>query len=210
MIVIAIIGAIAAMAWPSLFGAVGRENLDESARRIKTAVCMCRAQAMNEARNYRISFLQDGRLRVSRQRDALLAADQYEAVRDSWVTYPLTLDDVWVAELQPMPLGPPPINVEDNLIEFPPENESLTRIEALEQPYHLDFEPDGSSQSARFVLRDKRGRGLKVTLDGRLGRVTMEPVETVKDAARPEALPEPNDLVGPNEPLPTRVGGGAR
>ena len=44
----------------------------------------------------------------------------------------------------------------------------------------------------RWVLRDAAGRGVLMTLDGRLGRVQVENVESVKaaDNARPPKLKE--------------------
>jgi hypothetical protein len=63
-------------------------------------------------------------------------------------------------------------------------------VQALEHPAELNFDPNGASGSMRWVLRDASGRGMLMTLDGRLGRVQVEHIESKKlaETTRPPKL----------------------
>ena len=192
--VVALLAVVAAIAWPDFWQARRSEELDESARRMSTLVQMCRAQAMNEARRYRLAFREDGTIRVTRQRDPILAPHEYFRFRDSWANLPFLLEHVWVDALLPLPEGPPPMELEDELLEFEEFDDEPVPVTELEREYQLNFEPDGISNSLRWVLRDQDGRGLEMTLDGRLGRVRISSVERLTDEPeRPEPLEEDED-----------------
>lgn len=195
LIVIVLLATLAAFSWPELGRAREAEQLDESARRMKTLIQMCRARAMNESRRYRITFRLDGTLKVRRQRDPLYAPQEFHPFREPWAATSAVLERVWIEALLPLSEGPPPIDVEDELIEFEEFEEELIPITDLERELELNFEPDGTSGSVRWVLRDQDGRGLEMTLDGRLGRVVAEPVERLDSDAveRPEPLEEDQD-----------------
>lgn len=192
LIVIALLGILVAMVWPDFAQARKSEELDESVRRMKTLVQMCRARSMNEARRYRIELLQDGDVRVTRQRDPLYAPHQYVKFREQWVKMAFLLESVWVESVLPLPEGPPPIDVEDDLIEFDEFEEEPTPIEEFDHALAINFETDGTGSSARWILREAGGRGVQMTLDGRLGRVYVETVARED----PDGLdrPEPLDL----------------
>lgn len=176
LIVVMMIGLLAAFMWPD-FGLIMRaEQLDESVTRTKALVAMCRAQAMNESRRYRITLLPDGRMLLTRQKDSLLSPNEYVLVGDGWAQIEWLLDDVWVEAVLPLPDGPPPLLIDDDVIEFAAFEEFP---EPLEEPFEIDFEPDGSTTSVRWVLRELDGRGRELTLDGRLGRVTAIDAERV-------------------------------
>jgi type II secretory pathway pseudopilin PulG len=192
LLVIAILMMLAAFSWPLFSTAREAEELIESARRTRTLIQMCRARAMNESRRYRITFQLDGTLVVRRQRDPLYAPHEYYKFRESWATSPALLERVWVESLLPLPDGPPPIDVEDDLVEFEEFDEEFFAITDLDRDYELDFEPDGTSGSACWVLRAVDGRGIEMTLDGRLGRVTIEPVERLE--ADSVERPDPVDV----------------
>ncbi len=194
LIVIVLIGVLAAFLWPD-FGILMRsEQLDESAQRNKALIGMCRAQAMNESRRYRVTLLPDGRMLLSRQRDPLLAPEEFVQVDEGWARVEWLLEDVWVAAVLPLPDGPPPLNVEDDKIEF---FEIQEFPEPLENPFNIEFEADGTCTSLRWVLRDESGHGRELTLDGRLGHVTVVelPPMTADEIERPAAQPEYDDLV---------------
>lgn len=192
VIVIALLGVLAALVWPDLSSWQGSAQLEESGSRLKALVGMCRAQSMLEARRYRLRFRVDGSLRLSRQLDPILAPQTFVKVRDTWTRQPFLLEDVWVEAVLPLPEGPPPIEVEDELIEFDEFSEEPIPVTELEQAVDVYFEPDGVSGSARWILRSTDGRGLRMTLDGRLGRVVIEPAERVERESleRPDPLPE--------------------
>lgn len=192
LLAITLLGILVAFAWPSFSSVQRSEHLGESARRMSAMVAMCRAEAMNEGCRYRVKIRLDGSVRVQRQLDPIIAPHRYVTVRAGWMqTHPL-LDDVWVERVQILPEGPPPILIVDDLLEFPEMEIDPLPIEELDEALSIDFEPDGSCNSLRWVLRDERGRGLLMTLDGRLGRVTIEEWESVQpeDLVRPEPLPD--------------------
>lgn len=201
LLVIALLSMLAAFSWPLLGRAREAEELFESARRVKTLMQMCRARAMNESRRYRITFQTDGTLELRRQRDPLYAPQEFYRFRESWATASVLLERVWVEALLPLPDGPPPIDVEDALIEFEEFDEELIPITDLDRAFVLNFEPDGTSGSVRWLLRDLDGRGLEMTLDGRLGRVIAEPVERVDSSRvdRPSPLEADADEVWEEE-----------
>lgn len=196
---IVLVGMVVAFGWPNFAPAARSEELAESVRRIKAALGMCRAQAMNEARRFRFEIRPSGELWITQQLDPLEAPHEYIAVPADWVHMQLLQPAVWVESVQAMPGGPPPIDmptdealeVAGGVIEFDEFAEAVVSILALERPFRIDFLPDGSSTSARWVLRDERGRGVQMTLDGRLGRVDAKTVDALpgERAERPK-LPE--------------------
>ncbi len=191
-LVVALLGLLAAFVWPAFSGVEQAEHLSESARRMQALVAMCRAEAMNQGREYQILIRADGSLRVQRQNDPLGAPDKYDAPQIDWVETKVLLDDVWVDSVQFLSDGPPPIRIVDEKIEFPQAVYDLTPVTDYEHPVAIEFAPDGGCNSLRWVLRDERGRRLMLTLDGRLGRVRMEEYDSLApgEAARPERLPE--------------------
>ncbi|HMQ16051.1 MAG TPA: prepilin-type N-terminal cleavage/methylation domain-containing protein [Phycisphaerae bacterium] len=210
LLVIALIALIAALAWPDFRGTLLGAQLDESADRLRTTIAMARAQAMTEARRYRLVFFADGTVRLDRQRDPLLAPHEYLRVQEAWTAQVVLLDSVWVAALQPLPQGPAPILVEDDEIEFTQFDEDPAPIASFEVPVEIYIEPSGASDSARWDLRDAKGRGLRMTLDGRIGRVVTEPLDPVdpRQIERPPrmaAADKDADLADPNSRLEERI-----
>jgi type II secretion system protein H len=202
MIVIALLAMVAAIVWPDFGQARRSEELDESARRLKTLVQMCRAQAMNESRRYRLTFREDGTVRVTRQRDPILAPHEYFRFREPWAQVAFLLEHVWVEALLPLSEGPPPMELKDELLEFKQFDDEPIPVTDLEHGFELNFEPDGICQSLRWILRDGDGRGLELTLDGRLGRVRGRVVEKLSDAPeRPDPLEKDiDDLFEEDQP----------
>jgi hypothetical protein len=195
LLVIVLLGVLAAVTWPEFRRAHRSEELDESVRRLKTLFHMCRARAMNDSRRYRVTFREDGSLRVTRQRDPILAPHEYYRFRDRWANLAFLQEHVWVEAVLPLPEGPPPLLVDDELIEFEEFDEEPIPVAELEGPVDLDFAPDGTSDSLRWILRDEDGRGVQITLDGRVGRIALEPAERLDpdQVERPEPLEEDED-----------------
>lgn len=190
LLVVALVGVVAAFAWPDFSGTRAEAALQESANRCQALVAMCRAEAMNEACRYRLEFRRDGTLRIRRQLDPLLAPHVYVAVDEPWTRTPPLLAGVWVESVQRLPDGPAPVYIVDENLEFPEMRIEPDAVGNLEADLALDFEPDGSCGSLRWILRDERGRARLLTLDGRLGSVRVEPWEAVpeSEAVRPEPL----------------------
>lgn len=212
LLVIAILGLVVAMVWPDFRGVMRGARLEESAARMRSMISMARAESMNEARRYRLTFFQDGTIRLDRQRDALLAPHEYLHVKEAWMAQEILLEGVWIAALQPLPEGPAPILVEDDDIEFTEIEDDPPSIAELEVPAEINFDPAGVSDSARWDLRDAEGRGIRLTLDGRLGRVTMEALAVIPpaDLPRPERMAQEEkdaNLADPNERIPERIRG---
>jgi prepilin-type N-terminal cleavage/methylation domain-containing protein len=192
LMVLTLLGALFALVWPDFESASRSKHLEESAERIRTLVAMCRADAMNETVRYRIKVRPDGSLRVLRQAHPLNAPHLYIRPRVAWAQTAFLLDDVWVEALQILPDGPPPIRIVDEKLEFPETEIEPVPIAELGAPVEIDFDPDGTCNSLRWVLRDTRGFGLLLTLDGRLGRVMIEDWKPVppEQLRRPEPWPE--------------------
>lgn len=190
LLVIVLVIAIFGLAWPSMDGAARAEELPESARRMKALVAMCRAEAMNEARRYRVYFAQDGSVHLRVQRDPIAAPEEFIEVSRSWAREAFLLEKVWVEAIQLLPDGLAPVIVDDDVMEFTQLDGAPQSVQGLERPAELNFDPNGGCGSMRWVLRDASGRGMLMTLDGRLGRVQVEGVETVKAAetSRPPKL----------------------
>lgn len=190
VLVIGLLGVIVLLAWPDFTGAARSERLPETARRMQGMIAMCRAEAMNQSTRYRLEFRLDGTVRVLRQADPVLAPHLYIRPKVDWANSPL-LKDVWVEALQRLPEGPPPIRIIDEKLVFPDMEIEPEPIETFDEPVWLDFAPDGTCRSLRWVLRDAAGRGLLLTLDGRLGRVKVDPWPAVSpdELVRPVVQP---------------------
>jgi type II secretion system protein H len=204
LLVIALLAIVAAMAWPDFHSAAQQENLTESARRIRGLVAMCRAEAMSTTTRYRIKIRRDGRLRVQQQADAVKAPHLYITPKVDWAQTDVLLESVFVEGVQVMPEGPPPIRIIDDKLTFPDLKVELTPVAELERPLLIEIEPDGTSGSARLVLRDTNGRAMLVTLDGRLGRVTTEDWTPVAphevDVPKPlDERDDPDDKYNPED-----------
>lgn len=186
LLVIVILALLAMVTLPMFSGSYDAEHMPESSKRIRSLMAMARASAMNDALRYRVTFERDGTLSVTRQKDAITAPHEYNPVAQAWADQDFVLPSAWIESVRVLPHGPPPLNVEDELVEFKSdENEPLELASYEAEPY-IDFQPDGSSLSARWILRDARGLGLQMTLDGRLGRVAIQDAETIaKDDANP-------------------------
>jgi type II secretory pathway pseudopilin PulG len=192
LLVVALLVILAGAALLNLGAMQTSRQLNESVDRMKTLVAMCRAQAMNESRRYRVTFAADGTVQVTQQLDPIEAPHEYVAPKHPWALTEAVLDGVWVEGVQPLPSGPAPILVDDEKIEFTELDDEPAPVADFETPATIEFEPDGSANSIIWVLRDRRGRGFKMTLDGRLGRIGVEQVESLpEDQVRePERIEE--------------------
>lgn len=192
ILVVSLIGLVAVFAWPDFGAARASEELRESTRRMTTAVAMCRAEAMNEARRYRIRIRLDGTVRIEQQLDPIVAPHVYVPVESDWGKTEPLLADVWVEAVQLLPNGPAPIQIIDENIEFPEMELEPVRIDEYEFEPTIEFLPDGSCNSLRWVLRDVRGTARLLTLDGRLGRVDWAEWDAVEadNVQRPEPVEE--------------------
>lgn len=186
LLVIVILALLAMVTIPMFSGSYDAEHLPESSKRIRSLLSMARASAMNDALRYRVLFERDGTLSVSRQKDAITAPHIYVPVAQAWAELEFVLPSAWIDRVRVLPHGPPPLNVDDNLVEFDSDENEPLEIASYDEAPFVDFQPDGSSLSARWVLRDTRGLGYEMTLDGRLGRVAIKEIDAIpKDEATP-------------------------
>jgi len=191
LLVVALIGLLVLFAWPDYTGMEHSEKLRESGRRMSTLIAMCRAEAMNEACRYRVIIRPDGSVKAKRQLDPVLAPHAYVSIDDYWGESPL-VGEIWVESVEVLPEGPAPYRIIDEELILADMEVEPVPVEENEHDIHLDIEPDGSTPSARWVLRDEHGYSLLQTLDGRLGRVQTEDWMFVppEDLERPEPLEE--------------------
>lgn len=219
LLVILLIGLLFGVATPYAMRSFGPAKLVESAERFKTLIALCRAQAMSDGRDYRIEFRADGTIRVRRQLHPLSAPQTFVEVPYTWADTQVLMDDVWVEAFVSMPEGPPPLDVESDEIAadtFGGVEDFELLEEVDDEQYELlawgerddedvvaiTFRPDGSSPSARWRMRDTRGRAFEMTLDGRLGRVAWEEAEGLPadEVVRPEPLSDDEDIEPDYEP----------
>jgi prepilin-type N-terminal cleavage/methylation domain-containing protein len=196
LLVITLLSVLIALAWPDFSAASEGEQLQQSAQRMRALLAMCRAEAMNQTVRHQVLFRRDGRVCVKCQADALRAPHLYITPRSGWARVVVLSPEVWVEAVQVLPEGPPPIRIVDERLVFPETQIDPVPVVELERPIELNFEPDGTSNSLRWVLRDERGRALLATLDGRLGRVTIEPWTSVSqdELHRPERVPDEEEV----------------
>ncbi|MFO0840350.1 MAG: type II secretion system protein [Phycisphaerae bacterium] len=195
LIVIVLIGLLYALIAPTFDTENRGGQLDETERRFRSVLAMARAEAMNQAARYRLSIRQDGRLDVLRQQDPIESPDTYVPVTADWAALPSELQHAWVESVALLPGGPPPVIADKDQTEFEIADldtyeVTLVAVTDLEAPLNLDFEPDGSSASARWVLRDSRGVGVQMTLDGRIGRLEIADVPALpaSEIVRPKPV----------------------
>lgn len=182
-----LLGLLASILWINLDATQHSEDLPESVRRMKSAIAMCRAEAMREGRRYRLRFHRDGSIDITRQLDPIAAPHLACRIASDWAQAPVLLGDVWIEAVQPMPDGPPPIGVEDDELQLTKfDIEAATPVAEMQQPFELWFEPDGTSTSARWILRHAYGTGVRMLLDGRVGRITTDDPPAMEDNTRPE------------------------
>jgi Tfp pilus assembly protein FimT len=192
LLVISILAMLAVFTWPTFEATAQHEQLSESVRRLKTLVAMCRAEAMSDMRCYRITFRQDGSMKLRQQLDPIAHPEVFIPVQKDWANLAFLLEDVWIESICPLPDGPPPVQVQDELMVF----EDMQRdfepieIEKFDHPIDITFSPDGTSKSLRWTMRDQTGRAFQMTLDGRLGRVAIEDVASLK----PDDVERPPDI----------------
>jgi prepilin-type N-terminal cleavage/methylation domain-containing protein len=196
LLVVALLGVLAVFALPDFHVIARGQQLSESAERLHALISMCRAEAMNETVRFRIQIPPDGSVRVLRQAHPLHAPHLYITPRVAWARAAFLLEDVWIEAIQLLPEGPPPIRIVNERLEFPETEIEPRPVEEIGVPVEIDFEPDGTmSNSLRCVLRDSRGFGLLLTLDGRLGSVMIEdwPPVPPDQLQRPEPWPVPEE-----------------
>jgi prepilin-type N-terminal cleavage/methylation domain-containing protein len=202
LMVVGLLAVLALAAWPDLTGTTRAERLKESAKRMEALVAMCRAEAMNDARAYQLVFRQDGSVRVKAQLDPLKAPHLYNPVQAGWGRIEVLQENVWVAAVQLLPEGPAPIRIIDEKLVFPDEQEIEPQpIDEFEQAPTIEFEPDGTCGSLRWVLRDEHEQNLLLTLDGRLGRVGVEDYSNpaLDGLRRPKPLTEEQEKADEKE-----------
>jgi prepilin-type N-terminal cleavage/methylation domain-containing protein len=202
LLVIGLIGLLAAFAWPEFSNAARAERLIESARRMETLVAMCRAEAMNEGRQYRIEVAIDGSVGLRRQLDPVLAPHIFERFTSGWAQTEPLLDNVWIEAVQILEEGPLPVHIIDEELQLPELELDvvLTPVEEFQcddcpdptvpPDLWITFKPDGSCNALRWLLRDTQGRARLQTLDARLGRVNTEAWQSLDpdEVLRPEPL----------------------
>lgn len=191
LVTLVLIGVLATVLWINVSATQHAEDLPESARRMKGMISMCRAQAMGEGRRYRLRVHRDGTLDVTRQLDPLIAPHLNGVIRADWANIEMLIGDVWIESVQPMPEGPPPLNVEDDKLDLTKYDEGEpTPVAEMERALEIWFEPDGTSSSVRWTLRHVEGSGIRMLLDGRLGRITADSADWANARGRPQR-PEP-------------------
>ncbi len=198
LLVVALLGVLVLTTVPRLEGFSLSQQLPEAVKRQRAIIAMARAEAMNSGHRYQMLFRRDGEIEVRRQVDPIDAPDMFVPVREPWATYAGVFQDVWVDEFIELPDGPPPLesDEDDEVYEEWDDEEVLaepTPIIELLDPLIVEFTPTGTSNSLRWTLRNTRGIGVELTLDGRLGRLHVnEQIASLDESEvfRPDPIPE--------------------
>ncbi|RJP31841.1 MAG: prepilin-type N-terminal cleavage/methylation domain-containing protein [Phycisphaerales bacterium] len=160
MLVIAILGLIAALAAPNLLGEIQRRRLYTSALQMRSLLELVRYNAQFDGKRYRIRFPKENELDpmggdrqpiIEREDDPLEAPDEWNPVVAPWTYGHTLLEGVWCIQVR---LGRPTLESLRN-----PE-ESMTvadKLEAAFEDFEPDYpplyvEPDGTSDWATFAL----------------------------------------------------------
>lgn len=182
-----LLGLLASILWTNLEETRHSQDLPESVLRMKSAIAMCRAEAMRDGRRYRLRVHRDGTLDITRQLDPIAAPHLCSRLQADWAQAALLLGDVWIESVQPMPEGPPPVGVEDDALELTKfDIGTPTAVGEMERPFEFWFEPDGTSTSARWTVRHVRSNGVRMLLDGRVGRITTDEPPKLEHNAPPQ------------------------
>jgi type II secretory pathway pseudopilin PulG len=163
ILVLGIMLAITALALPNFIDEIRRNDLEGSARQLRSLLTLVAANASFDATRYRIRFAEedeedplggDQQPLIEREDDPLEEPEVFNLVTAPWAIGTTLLGHVWCAEVR---LGRP---TAEELLEL---DEMRSEIaDALDEAFeefspHLRpviFEPDGVSEWATFVLAD--------------------------------------------------------
>lgn len=149
---------VTAMAVPSFFGRLKREELPGSARQMRSMLTLVRSHAAFDGKRYRVRFPEDNeedplggdqQPLIEREDDPIDEPGIFNLVTSPWAVGKTILGEAWCAEVR---LGRPTIEmlrrtrseirdlIDEELQDFSPERPPLI------------IEPDGTSDWATFVL----------------------------------------------------------
>jgi type II secretory pathway pseudopilin PulG len=195
LLVVLIVGLIAALSFPNLAGEMQRRSLEESARRLRSLVGLTHAHAMQDGIRYRITFPgtpdpQDTNAdekvsvatateqpEVTRESDPLQYPDQFNSFEWEWLRDGVMQEGTRCVAVLP---GRPDFEIKGQSPIAGPSPQEGT--EATFVP--LTFNPDGTCDWVTFVLTDLPpdielksghvGRILNVIVDGRTGETWIQ------------------------------------
>lgn len=190
VLVLGIMVVITALAVPSFFGRLKREELPGSAQQMRSLITLVRAHAAFDGMRYRIRFPEDDEEDplggdqqpiIEREIDPIDDPGIFDPVTSPWAVGKTVLGEAWCAEIR---LGKPTIEmlrrtrsqirdaVDEELEDFSPERPPLI------------IEPDGTSDWATFVLttapRDtsfddlEHHERVEIILDGETGLAWLQ------------------------------------
>lgn len=203
LLVIALLGLVAAAVVPNLLGQLVGERLPKSAKQLRSLVQLTRANAMLDGKRYRIRFPRENELDgddneqgvqpiIEREDDPFRAPDVYVRVNALWARGETLLRGVWCVKAR---MGKPTVeqlianfdDVRADLNEDEQEADTFTQnsMEDFDPDYPpLIIEPDGTSEWMTFVVaeapRDADGAALtqykriEVIYDGLTGLAWLQ------------------------------------
>jgi prepilin-type N-terminal cleavage/methylation domain-containing protein len=196
LLVIAMLGLLAGLALPSLFGELAWRRMSESAGQLRSLVEMTRAQAMLTGLRHRIRWEDDLQQPIVEvERDPLDGRDEFDAVRATWATEDTLVGDIHCHEVIP---GRPLMLeiIDDRPIgdgeQADAENDNLIIVEDEDQSDRpaVVFEPTGKVDWVTFVVAqgqpgelDEDAEVLWVVVDGRTGESTVRTPPTEDEVA---------------------------
>lgn len=192
LLVLLLLGLLAGLAVPVMFGELQRRRLTESAEQLRSLITMARAQAMVSGQRYRIRWQDESdQPMVEREPDPIDAPGQFKPVEAAWARGDVLSGSVQCYEVR---LGRP-----EWLGAIQADSEQSANTMGVPQREEIRpavvFEPTGRSQWATFVIGpagleelQEDSEQLWVILDGRTGQVEVRspPTEEELEAAELE------------------------
>lgn len=140
LLVVTLIAALTAIAFPKLGGSVKSKQLEMAAAELASLIRFARVESMRRGLKVRLNFERQGReYWLSLQDSELSYQEQYVKFGDSFLDEPRVL--------------PQGVRVE-----------RIQAGDALRRPDHLTFTPDGVSEPYVLELLDKMGRRARISI----------------------------------------------
>lgn len=188
MLTLGIIVAVAVLAWPALDRALIRQRLLKAADRIRAEWCGARVDAMESGQNYVFRYAPEGDRFQIRPQATEVTGDQ-ELFGD-------VLADVPGVGVPSGQNAEKPPKLPEGVVFLAGETAADTRAamavsegdqtNALASGWSnpILFYPDGTTSTARLVLRNERNRCIELNLRGLTGTVTVGEICMVEELAR--------------------------
>jgi len=183
MLTLGIVVALAVLAWPALDRALVRQRLVKAADQVRAAWCRARVDAMESGQSYVFRYKVDGnRFRVrARATEVTAGQELFGDVLDA------STDQSGLTEKnksRPLPDGVTFLGGETAVdtraaLVISEGDQTNAVAEGWSDP--ILFYPDGTTSTARLILKNENGRCIELALRGLTGTVTVGEILLVEE-----------------------------